>query len=102
LKNFDLLISTSLWEGLPTILIEAFQLGMPVITSECVGSIDLVGDYLAVGVKFGEIEDYVEKIKYIQNNYSNLSKKVIDCQSKFLKNNFSDSYLLGCYTKVYQ
>lgn len=35
LKNSDCFISTSLWEGLPMVLIEALSMNLPVISSDC-------------------------------------------------------------------
>ncbi|MGL4609209.1 MAG: glycosyltransferase [Trueperaceae bacterium] len=37
IKNADMLISSSAWEGLPTVLIEALALGTPVVATDCPG-----------------------------------------------------------------
>lgn len=42
LKQFDLFISSSLWEGLPTVIMEAMLAGVPVVATSIPGSIDLV------------------------------------------------------------
>lgn len=42
LKQVDVYISTSLWEGLPLSVLEAMALGKPLLLSDCVGNIDTV------------------------------------------------------------
>jgi glycosyltransferase involved in cell wall biosynthesis len=37
IKEADILISSSAWEGLPTVLIEALALGTPVVATDCPG-----------------------------------------------------------------
>lgn len=44
LNNFDLYLSTSLSEGLPTAIIEAGLSEIPVVASNCNGNIDLIHD----------------------------------------------------------
>ena len=42
LKNFDIYLSTSIFEGLPTAIIEAFQSELFVVGTNCRGNIDLI------------------------------------------------------------
>ena len=38
----DVFVSTSLWEGLPTVLMEALALGIPVVATDIAGSRELI------------------------------------------------------------
>ena len=42
LQEIDLYLSTSLWEGLPLSVLEAMNLGKPLLLSDCIGNVDLV------------------------------------------------------------
>jgi glycosyltransferase involved in cell wall biosynthesis len=42
IAGLDVLVSSSLWEGLPTVILEAMLLGTPVIATDIAGSRDLV------------------------------------------------------------
>jgi glycosyltransferase involved in cell wall biosynthesis len=51
IKNADALVSSSAWEGLPTVLIEALALGTPVVATDCPGG---SGEILEGG-KYGQL-----------------------------------------------
>lgn len=42
LKGFDLFVSSSLWEGLPTVIMEAMAVGVPVIATDIAGSREMI------------------------------------------------------------
>jgi glycosyltransferase involved in cell wall biosynthesis len=44
LHHFDAYVSTALWEGLPTAVIEAFLAKVPVVATDCTGNCDVVRD----------------------------------------------------------
>nr|MBA3753909.1 glycosyltransferase family 4 protein [Nitrospira sp.] len=50
IRAFDLYISTSRWEGLPLILLEVMEQGVPIIASDVVGNRDVLDGW---GVFFG-------------------------------------------------
>lgn len=64
IHNFDLYLSTSLSEGLPTSIIEAGLSKIPVIASNCNGNIDLIKDF-ETGYLFSkkDIEGLVSKLQ---------------------------------------
>lgn len=42
IASFDVLVSSSLWEGLPTVILEAMALGTPVVATDIPGTRDLI------------------------------------------------------------
>jgi glycosyltransferase involved in cell wall biosynthesis len=64
LKNSKLFVLPSLWEGLPTTLIEAISLGIPVVASDCPGGVREIlknGD-LGLIVEPGSVKALAEAI----------------------------------------
>jgi glycosyltransferase involved in cell wall biosynthesis len=53
IKNADVIVSSSAWEGLPTVMIEALALGTPVVGTDCPGgSSEILG-----GGAYGQLVD---------------------------------------------
>lgn len=51
IKNADVLVSSSAWEGLPTVIIEALALGTPVVATDCPGG----SSEILEGGKYGKL-----------------------------------------------
>ncbi len=69
LKISDLSVSSSLREGLPVNIMEAMQAGIPVITTSCRGSRDLVQDNSnGFIVLINDHKTLVNKVEFIFNN----------------------------------
>ena len=69
LKCFDLLLLTSLWEGLPRVIPEAVASNIPVIATDVDGTAEVIQDgvngYL---LKPHNIDGFSEKITYLLKN----------------------------------
>ncbi|NLE83212.1 MAG: glycosyltransferase family 4 protein [Chloroflexi bacterium] len=44
LQGFDLFVSSSLWEGLPTVIMEAMAAGLPVVATDIAGTREMIAD----------------------------------------------------------
>jgi glycosyltransferase involved in cell wall biosynthesis len=67
MAQFDLYLSTSLWEGLPLTVISAMSLDKPLILSRCTGNIDLVEEGHN-GYTYETLEDAIKKINQVLNS----------------------------------
>ncbi|BAO54861.1 glycosyltransferase [Nonlabens marinus] len=66
LKQLDVYIQTSLWEGLPIAVIEAMAMGLPVIASNIIGNKDLV-EHGKTGFLVDQNYDYVKFISMLRD-----------------------------------
>ena len=82
MKISDLSLSSSLREGLPVNIMEAFSCGLPVISYNCRGSRDLISDGIN-GFVINNEQEMIKKIKIIMND-----KKLYD---KISRNNLLES-----------
>jgi len=100
LKEIDIYLSTSLWEGLPLSVLQAMCEKKPLILSDCVGNRDLVkNDYN--GFMFNSADNAVSAINKIINS----KEKIIDYgmySKKFLMKNFTLEKMIESYYKLYQ
>lgn len=98
LKEIDIYLSTSLWEGLPLSVLEAMSIEKPLILSSCIGNRDLI---YKNGFLFTRTE---EAIPLIQKTIENRNLR-IDYGKQSLKNAytcFSLVSMLGSYQSVYK
>lgn len=100
LKDSDLYLSTSRFEGLPYALIEAASVGLPIIASDVTGNNEVVTNGYN-GYLFEKEDDAVNLVNRIINkeiDYSLLSKNSI----KFFRDNFTESKMLNSIVKLYE
>ncbi|MCE2894900.1 MAG: glycosyltransferase [Flammeovirgaceae bacterium] len=64
LAKANLYLSTALWEGLPFAVLEAMNLGKPLLLSDCVGNVDLVENGYN-GYLYSSEHEAIDKIKLI-------------------------------------
>ncbi len=100
LHYFQFYVSTSIFEGLPTAIIEAFLAKVPVIATPCSGNIDLVNDktgYLAKSLSEGDFyEKFIEALNDSSTNIKLITEKAYE-----LALNFSVDNYVKCVIKHY-
>lgn len=60
-READVYLSTSSWEGMPVSVIEAMMLGRPVVVSACAGNVDVVG-HMRTGMVYKNADDAVNML----------------------------------------
>lgn len=69
IKKSNLFVLSSLYEGLPTVLLESISLGIPVISTDCKsGPSEILRNYKHCLVKVNDIEGFADKIKDAVNH----------------------------------
>ncbi len=76
-------IINSFYEGLPNVLIDAVNYGIPCISSDVSGARDILlngrGGYI---IPINDRENLEKKILYVINNYDNAKKKALIAKSQ--------------------
>lgn len=69
-EQASLFISTSKWEGLPLVMIEAISSGLPVISFNHSGAIEILGENEhGIIVNMGDIDQFYEELTSLMNSY---------------------------------
>lgn len=100
IASFDVYLSTSLWEGLSLSVLQAMQLGRPLVLSRCVGNIDLIiegyNGYIYDSVD--EAEQYIRKLIEQDSLRYNLGEG----SRKLFKERFSVDKMADTYNSLYR
>ncbi len=89
LKAFDLFVLPSIKEGLPYVLIEAGEAGLPVVASKVGGVADIVGDRISgLRVNSKSHDELADKIAELMDN-APLRAKLGDGLQEHVRNEFS-------------
>lgn len=95
-------VMSSRYEGMPMVLLEAMSCGLPLVSFDCpCGPKDIIKDgengFL---IKFGNIDEMVEKINYLIEN----EDKRIDMgkKSKELSYNYSEEKIMNQWKNLYE
>lgn len=99
LRSVDLYMSTALWEGLPYAVLEAMNLGKPLLLSDCIGNIDLVKAEIN-GYCYHTGEEGIEKIKEFICNFEKISQ-MGKFSYQYLEDSFSIQQMKGKYLYLY-
>ncbi|WP_208421998.1 glycosyltransferase [Latilactobacillus fragifolii] len=90
ITNVDYLILTSKYEGLPMVLIEAIERGLPCIAANCpTGPEDIINERNGYLYEVGNIKSLVNKLIIAhKNKYKYRKNTVKDTATKFLEENY--------------
>lgn len=100
LKKVDVYLSTSLWEGLPLSVLEAMNLGKPLLLSDCIGNVDTV-EHGENGYLYHTADEVVEKIESLLKMSPDKRMDLGKDSYKILQDNFSLTALRKQYKAVY-
>lgn len=100
LKNADIYLSTSSWEGLSLAILQAMNYKLPLLLSNCIGNIDLVEENYN-GCLFKSLEDIAKQIKKLIKNKERM-EKFGENSLKLLKEEFNNFKMIETYRKSYK
>jgi len=100
LKQADIYLSTSLWEGLPLAVLQAMCTELPLVLHHCVGNIDLVEEEYN-GFLFRNKVEAVEKLKLLINF---IEKRISmgKASLKLVQTKFSLEKMIAEYRNLYE
>lgn len=101
LPYYDLYLSTSKWEGLPTSIIEAQMAGVPVVATNCTGNVDVI-EHKKTGMlcKTEDVEELSSNILALYND-KNLYTKIKDQAQAYALNVYSSETISENYIKLF-
>lgn len=99
LRSVDLYMSTALWEGLPYAVLEAMNLGKPLLLSDCIGNIDLVKEGIN-GYCYHTGEEGIERIKTFICDFGKISQ-MGNFSYQYLEDSFSIQQMKEKYLYLY-
>lgn len=91
LQQSDIYISTSAAEGLPNSLVEAAACGLPIVTFECEGAMEIVeNETTGFIVPFGRVDRMANMIALLTDQ--EVRKRMGELARKKMENEFDESY----------
>jgi glycosyltransferase involved in cell wall biosynthesis len=94
LDNYDAYLYTSLWDGIPTILIETAAAGIPIVASDSGGIKELVNN--ETGWLISDVDnaqEYLKALNHIRQNMNEVKRKRNLMLTKIQKEHSWDAYL---------
>ncbi|WP_288222136.1 glycosyltransferase [uncultured Clostridium sp.] len=102
MRNSDMLLITSLMEGIPLVALEAFSNKLLVVSSEVGGMSEIIqNNYNGLLYKSNNLEELTSILKKYINNEINKEYIVNNAYNKYL-NNFTDEVMCEKYFNLYK
>lgn len=97
-KNASIYLSSSRWEGLPLVLIEAMECGLPIISFDYPAAQEIISNNNGILVKSFDIKDYANKMHSLSSD----SKKIsfIGKNNRIEANKYSKDRILKEWIEV--
>ncbi|MBN1604412.1 MAG: glycosyltransferase [Chitinispirillaceae bacterium] len=98
---FDIFLTTSLWEGLPTTILEASACGIPVVATKVTGNVDAVLDNktgLLVNCKCGDVAAALHTLCLDDALKINMGKNGLE----YIRTEFSIDKMIRCHDQLYR
>ena len=100
LREADIYLATSSWEGLSLAVLQAMENSLPLILSKCIGNIDLVRENYN-GFSFKNKEQAMEKIEFLTKDKEKI-KKLGENSYLLLKKEFGIQRMIKKYKNIYK
>lgn len=102
LANYDLFVQPSRWEGFGLTVAEAMAAGVPVLVSSGQGPAEVTcGDKYGWVFENGNVDDLVDKIKYLFDNYNEAMEKA-NIALSYVQNTYDVSVTARKYLDLYR
>ena len=99
LQSADLYISTARWEGLPFSVLEAMNVGLPLLLSKCIGNKDLVVEGIN-GLFYDTYNEAIENIKLLKDHKEIANLMGINSH-KICSDNYCNKHANAIYQNLY-
>jgi glycosyltransferase involved in cell wall biosynthesis len=100
LINSSIYLSTALWEGLPFAVLEAMNLGLPLVLNSCIGNVDLVAHGIN-GYLFDSLDGAIKYINEYRQNKELLNEHGRNSILK-VQREFNAQQMANAYQIIYQ
>ena len=102
MSQLDLVVLSSLWEGLPLTPIEAFSVGKTIVATAVDGTVEIVEDKInGLLVEAKHSEQIADRVKYMMENPSEKKQMEANAYLRYITE-YSFSNLAEAYIKYYE
>ena len=106
MQQCDLFFFTSIAEGTPHVILEAFNNSLPVLCFNTCGQGDCVNDKVGLKIELSNpqqsIKDFTEKIEFLYNNRKELKRMSANCKERQMELSWDNKIkqMIELYTKI--
>ena len=101
MKCLDVFVLTSLWEGLPKVIVQAIAAGIPIVATEVDGSSEVIKNGVnSFLVKPGDVEGIAEKVMNILQKPKDFKFEISDLKS--ILDEFDINLMVKKQEKLYE